>query len=354
MNVRKPRAHQCGLTNVDFRTKGDTASVDRYNPSLKYTDMGTMSKTKFKEALPNDADLKEKWKTQGGWLPMKKADPITDDAAAYYNEQKKQLKRSVNVATTHDELQPEKWTDHVFTGDNVNTTARDAQAAGKRNEQLQKRAIGQAETEDEVTKSVEKEVTLENLVDPIAVKDIRNALRRKYASRSNLDRIFKQWDKNGSGALSAEEICHGLYKIGVRCSLEEAMALKSSVGTGELNQNQFNDLVFSKDESMSMPLNSIKAPSQEEKAKAYEQMERFSEPKCIDLEKMKESGHLDAYRNQQRWRDLLKKQANDICHELKMNDLAQTQLVEPGQLLKVINRRVAVPTILRDHHDLLH
>ena len=32
----------CGLTNVDFRTKGDSASVDRYNPSLKYTDMGTV------------------------------------------------------------------------------------------------------------------------------------------------------------------------------------------------------------------------------------------------------------------------------------------------------------------------
>jgi hypothetical protein len=52
MNVRKQRQHQCGLTNVDFRTKGDINSVDRFNPSLKYTDMGTMSKTNFKHALP--------------------------------------------------------------------------------------------------------------------------------------------------------------------------------------------------------------------------------------------------------------------------------------------------------------
>ena len=148
MNVRKPRAHQCGLTNVDFRTKGDTASVDRYNPSLKYTDMGTMSKTKFKQSLPADADLKEKWKTEGGWLPMKKADAITDDATAFYEEHKKQVKRSVNIGNAHDELQPEKWTDHVFTGDNVNTTARDAQAAGKRNEQLQKRTIVSTDNEE--------------------------------------------------------------------------------------------------------------------------------------------------------------------------------------------------------------
>jgi hypothetical protein len=63
--------------------------VDRYNPSLKYTDMGTMSKTKFKPALPAETDAKEQWKTQGGWLPMKTADAITDDAAAFYNEHKK-------------------------------------------------------------------------------------------------------------------------------------------------------------------------------------------------------------------------------------------------------------------------
>ena len=147
MNVRKPRAHQCGLTNVDFRTKGDTASVDRYNPSLKYSDMGTMSKTKFKHALPDDTDLKERWKTQGGWLPMKTADAITDDAQAFYADHKKQMKRSVNLANKHDELQAEKWTDGVFTGDNVATTAVNAQAAGKRNEQLQKRTIVQAEND---------------------------------------------------------------------------------------------------------------------------------------------------------------------------------------------------------------
>lgn len=48
MNVRKQRTHQCGLTNIDFRTKGDVNAVDKFTPSLKYTDMGTMTKTNFK------------------------------------------------------------------------------------------------------------------------------------------------------------------------------------------------------------------------------------------------------------------------------------------------------------------
>lgn len=63
MNVRKQRTHQCGLTNIDFRTKGDINAVDKYNPSLKYTDMGTMTKTNFKNFEHPEADLKEKWKT---------------------------------------------------------------------------------------------------------------------------------------------------------------------------------------------------------------------------------------------------------------------------------------------------
>ena len=40
-------------------------------------------------------------------------------------------------------------------------------------------------------------------VNMTAVRDIRRALRRKYASRTNVDRIFNQWDKDGKGEISA-------------------------------------------------------------------------------------------------------------------------------------------------------
>jgi hypothetical protein len=63
MNVRKQRTHLCGLTNIDFRTKGEIQSVDRFNPTLKYTDMGTMSKTNFKQVAAQNTDFKESWKT---------------------------------------------------------------------------------------------------------------------------------------------------------------------------------------------------------------------------------------------------------------------------------------------------
>jgi hypothetical protein len=45
MQVRRDRTHHCGLTNVDFRTKGDTQANDHFHPSHKFTDVGTMTKS---------------------------------------------------------------------------------------------------------------------------------------------------------------------------------------------------------------------------------------------------------------------------------------------------------------------
>ena len=52
-----------------------------------------------------------------------------------------------------------------------------------------------------------KVATLEEAVDLNQIRDIRRALRRKYASRSNLDRIFTQWDSDNKGTISAQDIC---------------------------------------------------------------------------------------------------------------------------------------------------
>ena len=81
----------------------------------------------------------------GGWLPQVKADPITDDAKTFYVENKKQLKQSVPLGKKHDELQREAWTDKIFTADNVYTTAKAAQEAGKRNSELGKQHRDQSE-----------------------------------------------------------------------------------------------------------------------------------------------------------------------------------------------------------------
>ena len=53
-------------------------------------------------------------------------------------------------------------------------------------------------------------------------------LRRKYASRTNLHRIFSQWDKGDKGGISPHDLFNGLNKIGVAVSLDEATALHAA------------------------------------------------------------------------------------------------------------------------------
>ena len=67
--------------------------------------------------------------------------------------------------------------------------------------------------------------TLEGRVDLAKVKDLRRALRRRYATRSNFQKIFTQWDKEGKGHLEVEEIHHMMNKMGLKVNLDEAQVL---------------------------------------------------------------------------------------------------------------------------------
>lgn len=73
--------------------------------------------------------------------------------------------------------------------------------------------------------------------------------------------------------VTAEDLCAGLNKIGLRASLEEAMAIQASVSNGQnLNFDQFRELIFAKDNKFNVDLAQITAPSQEDKMRAFERM----------------------------------------------------------------------------------
>ena len=58
MKIRRERQHQSGLTNLDYRTKGELDKVDHFNPSLKFADFGTMTATRYNR-VPSAATFKE-------------------------------------------------------------------------------------------------------------------------------------------------------------------------------------------------------------------------------------------------------------------------------------------------------
>lgn len=70
MNIRRERTHQTGISNIDFKKKGEPSKVEHYNPSLKYTDFGTMNKSRY-QRMPSAATFKEQVAISGGWQNSK-------------------------------------------------------------------------------------------------------------------------------------------------------------------------------------------------------------------------------------------------------------------------------------------
>lgn len=64
--------------------------------------------------------------------------------------------------------------------------------------------------------------TLEGKVDLQQVREIRRALRRRYANRRNLNKIFKSWDEEGKGYLTIQNVHDMVNKLGLKLNLNEA------------------------------------------------------------------------------------------------------------------------------------
>ena len=66
MKIRRERTHQSGLTNIDFRWKGELNKVDHFQPTLKFADFGTMKRWQYKR-VPSAQTFEEQVAQSGGW-----------------------------------------------------------------------------------------------------------------------------------------------------------------------------------------------------------------------------------------------------------------------------------------------
>lgn len=105
-------------------------------------------------------------------------------------------------------LEDIKWSDKVFTGDNAkNTATLTYQARQRELDTMNDRYKGRVASVDPTVHerlfrnqfaSSDALVTgtLENKISLLKVKDARKAIRRRYASRTNADKLFNQYDKD--------------------------------------------------------------------------------------------------------------------------------------------------------------
>lgn len=171
-------------------------------------------------------------------------------------------------------LEDVKWTDKVYTGDSdKNTAALNFFARQREMETKNDRYKGRQTTVDPtVTERLFRNEykkgllarqrdpsTLEDKVSFVKVKDARKAFRRRYASRTNIEQLFSQYDADSKGYVNAYDLLAQGQKIGLGLSLNESLALVQSAkdqksGDMQLNKDEFEKLIFSNDEKLDIDL----------------------------------------------------------------------------------------------------
>ena len=370
MNLRKQRVIQSGLTNVDFKTKGDTQAVEKYQPNMKYADVGTMSKGGFKAMAGTfTTDPKEKMKLNSGWETAQLPDPKVETAVQFYNAQGKKPKAPVLVANKKlQELEATQWTDKIFTGDNPKTTATLSAEAGKRDlaaNPKKRRVVAESVTkaiEDRLARtsaqSREAVMTLDKVVDEKHVMDIRRALRRKYASRTNLHRIFGQWDRDNKGGISAADLYLGLNKIGITASLDQASALHALATQTDNDPNlslqEFSDLLFKSDELYNAE--SVKKLQPAEKSIEVDLMQTMKDQQAnrtIDMNAL-EPEIREKVEIKNKWKAAIQRNLQNITKDLLVVDTEKTYQADPKELMRVLDRRLHTTTAMQDQKEELH
>ena len=177
--------------------------------------------------------------------------------------------------------------------------------------------------------------------------DIRRALRRKYASRTNLHRIFTQWDRGTKGGISIQDLYHGLNKIGITTSLDLATALHSCATQQDNDPNlslqEFSDLLFNNEETFTANLNSIPATDKNEENQLRETLRNSMGNKTIDLASLAPE-NLEKLRLRNRWRTVLQNNLQNITKDLLVGDTEKTYMADPRELMRVLDHRMKPTT----------
>ena len=84
-------------------------------------------------------------------------------------------------------------------------------------------------------------------VDLQKIRDIRWILKRRYLKSRNFKRIFKYWDMDNKGAVTAQNVYDMCKRLGINASPLECEVLLATVdrrGAGELSPDEFVDFIY--------------------------------------------------------------------------------------------------------------
>ncbi len=142
----------------------------------------------------------------------------------------------------------------------LNKTARKVSILASEKKAKNKDAI----QETQIVKIDKTSDTVEHKIDVEKINEIRFALRRRYANRTNFRKIFKDWDKTGVGEISIHNAKDMINNFGIPINYNETKALFMSTSSRDnerLDLAEFMNLIFSDNEALKFDEKAFKCKS---------------------------------------------------------------------------------------------
>lgn len=283
MTLRKDRNHSYGLSNIDFRTQRDTESLKLFQPWTTTQGFGTMgnawyARPRAERNITMEVTKKvNKHKQIANGFP----DPKTYKTAQFYSTKKinpniKNILGNERVAQLDENYKGKE----IFTGDSMMIVDINKQRKARKpkrhlhdeQERLKKQVIQTMIIKDKSIKNKEAfqetqlvklnvEETLLNKVNVSKLKEIRLALRRRYANRTHFRKIFKEWDQSNCGEISVFDAHFMINNLSIPININETRVLIASSntrGSETLNIGEFMHLIFSDNEALNVDLSKLK------------------------------------------------------------------------------------------------
>ena len=279
MCLRRPRSHKVGISNIDFRTKRDTENLNIFDPWVAPKDLGTMGYKNYKNPQPIYQKLfgpSEKINTHRD-LVNDYPDPRFHTTAQFYKKNKILIntKSFINTQRVANLEETFKGKD-VFNGDSTNVAEIIRIRKGNKfdNKKLlirnslkaplsyEDRKIHEEKIDKlyKEKKNLNKNATQEtqlvkinsfidqgdSIINLKKIEEVRIALRRRYANRKKINKIFQQWAKTFPNKITAYDAYKMINALSIPINYNETKAFiasGSNTGSEYLTIEEFYNLI---------------------------------------------------------------------------------------------------------------
>jgi len=279
MKIKLERNHKMGMSNIDFRSSNNIEKAKFFNPQNFQKDYGTMgnegSHLKHREFLkilrPTNHINTQKD------LVNERPNPMYHDTAKFYSLNHLKIKPITFYEVDRvGQLNQSFKGKELYCGDSMmiasnlklrkNKTHRhishkERKKIEKENLIVEKSNINKAAMQETQLVKIDAQDTLEGKIDIAKIKEIRLALRRRYASRTNFRKIYKEWDFVNMGEIGVYTAHKMINSLCIPINFNETRALIASSNkrhTETLNMEEFMHLIFNDNNALNLDLKNLK------------------------------------------------------------------------------------------------